>query len=382
MKKLYDVAIIGAGASGLMAAASLPKHLNILIIDANPKIGAKILASGGGKCNVTNENVSTYNYLGDEYFTSFALENFTCKDTLAFFEEFGVHPKVRSRGQYFCQSSAKEITSSFAKVTKHCDIRLNTKCLNVKKNEGIFNLTCKDEKFTCKRLVVASGGLSYPQLNTSDIGYEIAKTFSHSIKTTAPALVGLTVQKDEFWMKELSGISFPACFTCKERHLEGELLFSHRGISGPSVLDLSLFWEKGKVELDFLPHESVVKLLETDVKKQITSLLPLPKRFVKAFLERIGIEDKPSYQLKKDEKEKLKTIHSYIFSPAGTFGYKKAEVTKGGVSTDEVNPVTFESLKEPNLYFLGEVLDVTGMLGGYNFQWAFSSAVSFARNLT
>ena len=381
MNTPYDIAIIGAGASGLMAAAFLPKHLRVLLLDANAKIGAKILVSGGGKCNVTNENVTSRHYLGDEYFTALALESFSSRDTLAFFEHYGVYPKIRSKGQYFCQSSAKEITNAFAKATKHCDIRLNTLCLHVTKNKDDFILTCKDTTFTCKHLVIATGGLSYPQLNTTDIGYTLAKEFGHRVMTPSPALVGLTVQKDEFWMKELSGISFPAVFTCKGRKLEGELLFSHRGISGPVVLDVSLFWDKGTVEADFLPHANIETLMAQNPRKQITSITPLPKRFVKAFLERMGLEDKPVEQLNKEEKQKLKSIHAYTMAPAGTFGYKKAEVTKGGVCTDEINPVTFESLKEPHLYFLGEVLDVTGMLGGYNFQWAFASAVSFARNL-
>lgn len=380
--KTYDIIILGAGASGLMAAASLPKHLSILILDANAKIGAKILVSGGGKCNVTNETVSSYNYLGDEYFTSCALESFSSKDTLHFFEGFGVKPKIRSRGQYFCTTSAKEITSSFQQATKHCEIRLSQECLHVNKDEDLFIVTCKHTSYTCKRLVVATGGLSYPQVGTSDIGYIIAKQYGHSISTTAPALVGLTVQKDEFWMKELTGISFPVVFTCLERKLDGELLFSHRGISGPVVLDVSLFWEKGSVEVDFLPEVDLKALFAKNPRKQLSSLIPLPKRFTKAFLERVGLEDKAVISLSKEEWQKVESIHAYTMAPAGTFGYKKAEVTKGGISTDEINSVTFESLKEPNLYFLGEVLDVTGMLGGYNFQWAFASASSFARNLT
>ena len=379
---MYDIIILGAGASGLMAAAHLPKHLSVLILDANTKIGAKILVSGGGKCNVTNENVSSNHYLGDEYFTSFALESFTSNDTLNFFENFGVIPKIRSRGQYFCQSSAKEITSAFAKATVHCDIKLGFQCLHVKKEKELFILTCNDKSFTCKRLVVASGGLSYPGLNTSDIGYSIAKQFGHTMVSPAPALVGLTVQKDEFWMKELSGISFPVVVTCKERKLDGELLFSHRGMSGPVILDVSLFWEKGSVEIDFLPEVDLKLLFAKNPRKQLSSLIPLPKRFIKAFLERITLEDKPVMCLSKMEWEKIESIHAYTMAPAGTFGYKKAEVTKGGICTDEINPVTFESLKEPHLYFLGEVLDVTGMLGGYNFQWAFASAVSFSKNLS
>lgn len=223
--------------------------------------------------------------------------------------------------------------------------------------------------------------MSYATIGASSIGYEIAKSFGHSIVTPAPALVGLTVQKDQFWMKKLSGISFNAKLSVADKVLESDLLFTHKGISGPVVLSGSLYWQKGKISLDFLPNSDLKKLLDKKVKKQISSQIPLPKRFMTEFLESLHVEDNPVYKLTQDEIEKLQVLKHYEFAPAGNFGFTKAEVTKGGVNTDEVDALTFESKLQKDLYFIGEVLDVTGELGGYNFQWAFASAKSLTTHL-
>ncbi len=180
-------------------------------------------------------------------------------------------------------------------------------------------------------------------------------------------------------MKTLSGISFNASLRVEGKTLESDLLFTHKGISGPVVLSGSLYWQKGKMSLDFLPNSDLKKLLDKKSKKQISSVFPLPKRFVLEFLKSIHVEDKAINRLKEDEIEKLQVIKNYEFAPAGNFGFSKAEVTKGGVCTQEVNPLTFESKLQNNLYFIGEVLDVTGELGGYNFQWAFASAISLSK---
>lgn len=377
--KIYDIAIIGAGGSGLMSASLLPSK-NIALIDSNSKIGLKILASGGGKCNVTNKNVSSDNYLGDRNFIKIALDKFTPTHLLSFLEKFKLELETRRYGQYFCKNSAKDLVSIFESLTRHCHFYLSSKVLHVEFND-CFIITTEKQIIYAKKLIIATGGISYTPLGASPIGYEIAKTFGHTITTTAPALVGLTVQKEQFWMKELSGVSFNVKLKIEHKVLESDLLFTHKGISGPVVLTGSLYWKKGKITLDFLPSIDLKKLLDKKSKKQISSILPLPKRFIKAYLNSINLEDKQLCKLKDDELERVYQLRHYEFAPAGTFGFSKAEATKGGVCTNDVNPLTFESTLKKDLYFIGEVLDVTGELGGYNFQWAFASATCFAKNL-
>jgi len=220
----------------------------------------------------------------------------------------------------------------------------------------------------------------FPRLGASGIGYEIAEHFGHTVRKTAPALVGFTVQKEQFFFKALSGTSTEVEITVGEHICKGSLLFAHKGISGPAVFDASLYWEKGKIEVDFLPGFDRWEHLKGE-KKLISSLLPMPKRVTKAFLIQFGIGDKPGRELTGQELKQLQQLHRYIFAPAGTFGYAKAEVTKGGVSTEEIDAESMESRLEKGLCFVGEVLDVTGRLGGYNFQWAFSSAYVCAQEL-
>jgi len=377
--KIYDIAIIGAGASGLMSASLMPNK-NIAIIDGNSKIGLKILASGGGKCNVTNKNVTEDNYLGDKEFIKKSLDSFTPKELLSFLDKFQLQLEERRYGQYFCKKSAKDLVNIFEKLTKHCHFFMNSKVLHVEFNNN-FKIKTEKNTIEAKKVIVASGGLSYITIGASSIGYEIAKSFGHSIITPAPALVGLTVQKDQFWMKKLSGISFNTKLSVEGKVLESDLLFTHKGISGPVVLSGSLYWKKGKVALDFLPNYDLKKLLDKKVKKLISSQIPLPKRFMTEFLDSLHVEDKPICKLKKDEIDKLQVLKHYEFAPAGNFGFTKAEVTKGGVNTDEINALTFESKLQKDLYFIGEVLDVTGELGGYNFQWAFASAKSLTTHI-
>ena len=358
--------------------ASRLKGRKVLLIDANETAGKKLRISGGGKCNVTNETVTPHNYLGDAHFIAPALIAFDQQDTLAYFARHGVHPKIRSRGQYFCTRSAQEILDVFAKESAYAVRRFGTKILGVSKDKSTFTVRTDKGEFHAALVVVATGGMSYPSIGASDIGMKIAEGFGHGIVPPRPALVGLTVQREQFWFKELSGISFPAGFWIGERYFEDELLFAHKGISGPVVLNASLYWEKGSMRIDFLPGKEIRKLLGKS-NKQLSTLIPLPKRFMKGFLEAVGLEDKAADRLNDSEKKLLMQLHDYTFSPAGHFGYTKAEAMKGGVSTEDIDPDTMESRKVEGLYFIGEVMDVTGELGGYNFQWAFSSAHCAAR---
>ena len=376
---LYDIAFIGAGASALMAASRL-QNLSIALIDANPKVGAKILISGGGKCNLTNLYATKDNYLGEGDFIEKTLSRFSPQDTLAFAKAHHLALEEREHGQMFCRQSAKELVVIFEKLTSTCKRYLGVKVLHVEKEEH-FIIHTDHGKICTKKLVVSSGGLSYTSIGASDIGYKIAQHFGHTVVTPQPALVGFTLQKEQFWMKELSGIAIPVIVTVEGKTSEENLLFAHKGISGPSILTASLYWKKGKITVDFLPNITLKTLLKQHDKKQISTALPLPKRFIKAFLDAMGIEDKVISKLKNDELLKLEQLKFYEFSPAGNFGFTKAEVTKGGVNTSEINPLTFESLLCPHLYFLGEVLDVTGELGGFNFQWAFASGYVFSEKI-
>lgn len=377
-KNIYDTVIIGAGASGLMAA-SIVKDQNIAVIDANGEIGAKIKISGGGKCNITNKNISAENYLCDRKFVKSIFKKFDQKDLLRFLQKRGVNPVLKKDDQYFCKNSSEEIINIFKKEIKKSSLFLNHKVLSVSKDE-FFIIKTDQKEFFAKNIIVASGGLSYPKIGASDIGYKIAESFGHKVNKTAPALVGFTVQKDQFWFKNLSGVSVRANVKIADKKFDLDILFTHKGLSGPAILNTSLYWKKGVVLIDFLPNISVEKVLKKS-KKLISTALPMPKRFVKEFLDSLCIADKSVELLSAEEREKIKVLKAYKFSPAGNFGYQRAEVTKGGICTDEVNADTLESKKQKGLFFLGEVLDVTGELGGYNFQWAFSSAYVCASHI-
>lgn len=370
----FDTIIIGAGASGLMAATKY-KDSNIALIEKNHFIGEKIKISGGGRCNITNAHVSSAHYLGNTSFVSTVLQRFNQDDLLSFLKDRNLIPVIRKEQQYFCEQSAKELIALFAKEIKNIPLFLGQSVLNIDKKSEFVIKTDKAQ-FRAKKLIIASGGLSYPKIGATPIAFESAQLFGHHINTLSPALVGFTVQKSEFWMKELSGISMPVTIRVGEKAFTQDLLFAHKGISGPSVLNASLYWKKGEIEIDFLPQKRIDQLLSKTSNKRLSTALPLPKRFVKVFLASQHITDQPLSQLDDETRTKLSSLHAYKMAPAGNFGYGKAEVTRGGIETSEIDPNTMMSQKCEGLFFIGECLDVTGELGGYNFQWAFSSAMS------
>ena len=337
---IYDIAIIGAGASGLMAASGL-QDKKVCIIDKNNTVGAKIKVSGGAKCNITNKYLSSDYYLGDQNFIDEVFQKFDNKKLLSFLNQNGLYPKIDEKivkGTYFCRSSDEPI-SMFRKLIQKTKQYLNCEVLDVEYHNDKFQIETTHGMIESKELIVASGGLSYSSLGATDIGFKIAKKFGHTINKLDPALVGFTVQKPEFWFKELSGLSIDARITVANKTLEGKMLFTHKGCSGPVILSTSLYWKKGNISIDFAPYKESY----------------LPKRFKQA-IKNMDID-----------------IHNYQMAPAGNFGYTKAEVTKGGVETSELTK-NMESKYQKSLYFIGEVIDITGELGGYNFQWAFSSA--------
>lgn len=376
---IFDIAIIGAGASGLMLA-SLLKNSNICIIDSNPKIGAKIKVSGGAKCNITNKNVTEHNYLGDDAFVKSVLKEFSNRDLCDFLRkqelDFKINEKI-VKGTYFCNTS-QDVIDMFAKLIRGKKLFLNSEVISID-FENHYKIKTNNQLIEAKKVVIASGGLSYTSLGASSLAFDVAKKFGHKVNSLNPALVGFTVQKDQFWFKNLSGISLYVKSFVENKSFEGNILFAHKGITGPVILNSSLYWKKGKMSLDFLPNKSFKSFLKGN--KNISSSFNLPKRFMQEFLKSIGLEDKSISSLSKEELSKLEVLKNYEFAPAGNFGYTKAEVTKGGVEVDEIDVKSMESKIQKDLYFLGEALDVTGELGGYNFQFAFSSAFVCAKGL-
>jgi len=363
-----DIFVIGAGASGLMFGALNPKK-DFIILESNSKVAEKIRVSGGGRCNITNKEIDKTRYLADASFVDEVLKAFTYRELLSFFDE--IEFVKRKKNQFFCKKSSSEVLDFFIKRIDRKKILLNHKVEDVEYEKDRFVIHTNRATFKSKKLIVASGGVSFPQLGVSDIAYKIAKKFGHEITALKPALVGLTLQRDDFWMKKLSGISVEIKVKVGEKEFLGDMLFAHKGISGPVILNSSLYWEKGSMSIDFLPGK---KLVLKDKRKQISSNLPLPKRFIKEFLQNLNLKDKVVEKLNKDEIEKLSILKSYKLAPAGDFGYKRAEVTKGGIKTDQIDPKTMQSKLQKGLYFLGECLDVTGELGGYNLHFAFASA--------
>ena len=544
--KIYDVLIIGAGAAGLFLAANL-RGKSVAILEKNYSAGKKILASGGGRCNVTNRRIDASNYLGDANFVKNILKNLDFKDVLKFFGELKFNEQKQS--QFFCESGAKDVLGVLLRRARQsgaqifCNVcvkgakkiladesgeiadafsalngdKFEGSCRNdapnltefdapnlqkFKRNlDGIFEVVAENgDKFYAQNLVVASGGLSYKSLGASDVGYEIAQSFGIGVATPAPALVGFTVQKEEFWFKNLSGVCFSAqillerapqkgsdesksrsqsksgdadvgadkfsvrreiiganlkqpsdkpaplqandlnsqkavtfatprqndeielnltaneATSDKNREfyesdakfnasqeiefnggeilngdakawkssqkkwieIAGDVLFTHKGISGPAVLNASLFWQKGLIEINFCPNFSIETVQKS--KKQLSTVLPLPRRFTLEFLSAAGLSDKPYGKYAQAEREKISRLFSYRFAPAGTFGFERAEVTKGGVDTDALEAdCGVKGVR--GLYFIGEVLNVTGMLGGYNLHFAFACAQALARRL-
>ncbi|MCR8709278.1 NAD(P)/FAD-dependent oxidoreductase [Aliarcobacter butzleri] len=367
--------MIGAGASGLMLASNLDKkkYKNICLIESSKILAPKVKVSGGAKCNITNDFVTYKNYLGDENFIKTILERFSKDDLLTFLNKNQVFPKINPKivkGTYFCNSS-QDVIDMFSKLTTHVKKYLETRVLDVSFDE-YYKIKTDSKTIEARKLVVASGGLSFPLLGASSIAFDIAQKFGHTVKKLEPALVGFTVQKEQFWFKNLSGVSLPVKAFVEDKTFEGSLLFAHKGCSGPLILTTSLYWKKGKIVLDFLPNKKIEKFLTGN--KNISSSLPLAKRFIQEFLVSQDLEDKAVSKLTQEELEKLKLLKNYEFSPAGNFGFTKAEVTKGGINTDEINHLSFESLKQKNLFFVGECLDITGELGGFNFQIVFSQA--------
>ncbi|OOF11875.1 hypothetical protein BZG82_02895 [Salinivibrio sp. PR5] len=383
----YDVIVIGAGAAGLMCAAQAGQRgRRVLVVDHAKKPGRKILISGGGRCNFTNYDVTASNFLCENpHFVKSALAQYSQWDFIGLVATHGVAYHERDHGQLFCDDSAKDIVNLLLAECDQATISQRYRCEvhDIEKEEAGFRLKLNGEPVRCQSLVVATGGLSMPKLGATPFGYQLAEQFGLKVLPTRAALVPYTLhQEDKTRFADISGVSVPCSITTESGVCFTEnLLFTHRGLSGPAVLQTSSFWQPGEaVTIDLLPSESLKEVLVAMRDKHPnqtlkTSLSRLfPKRLVEVLIARDSLPDKPLKQLDDKQLDQLHHyFHQWSIAPNGTEGYRTAEVTLGGVDTHAISSKTLEARDIPGLYFIGEVLDVTGWLGGYNFQWAWSS---------
>ncbi|MBV8657765.1 MAG: NAD(P)/FAD-dependent oxidoreductase [Burkholderiales bacterium] len=377
-----DVVVIGAGAAGMMAAATASQRgRGVALIDHSERLAEKIRISGGGRCNFTNIQAIPDRYLSrNPHYCKSALAQYTARDFIDLVDRHGVPWREKKLGQLFCDDSAQDIIDL---LKAECDSggvvwRMGTAVGRIEKTAAGFAVEAGNERWQCASLIIATGGLSIPPIGATGFGYDVARQFDLPIVATTPALVPLTFEPKDLYA-ELAGVSLDCDAMANEGPAFREnVLFTHRGVSGPAILQISSYWTPGKpISLDLLPGRDVRALFASASRAE--SLLPnvladyLPKRFAQAFCEAI-VPIKPMRQYTPAELEQVAArLHDWQVVPSGTQGYKKAEVTRGGVNTDALSSKTMAARQIPGLYFIGEVVDVTGWLGGYNFQWAWSS---------
>jgi len=392
---MWDVIIIGAGASGLMCAIEAGKRgRKVLVLDHAKRAGQKIIMSGGGRCNFTNLYVEPSNFLCDNpHFVKSALSRYTQWDFIALVDKYNISWHERDHGQLFCDDSAKQIIKMLLDEANDLGVKVNLSCQisSHSKNEtGQFNIETSLGNYQATSLVIATGGLSLPKMGASPFAYKVAAQHQLSVKATRAGLVPFTLhQQQKEKLEPLSGISLPACVSydikvgkkIKQVSFSEALLFTHRGLSGPVILQISNYWQVGTaLKIDLLPQTDLLEKFSNRLEKQpdqaLKTLLSqlLPKRLVETLLALTEIESLP---LKQYNEKQLKEIAALFhqWSPAinGTEGYRTAEVTLGGIDTDQISSKTMQCKTVEGLYFIGEALDVTGWLGGFNFQWAWSS---------
>ncbi|UGA54858.1 NAD(P)/FAD-dependent oxidoreductase [Vibrio sp. VB16] len=382
-----DVVIVGAGAAGLMCAIEAGKRgRKVLVLDHAKKPGRKILISGGGKCNFTNYDVSSNHFVcKNPHFVKSSLSQYTNWDFISLVSKHGIEFEEREHGQLFCVDSAKQIVTMLLDECKEVSVnyRYQVDTHSIEKIENGFSLYANTEQIECESLVVATGGLSMPKLGATPFGYKIAEQFGLSVIQTTAGLVPFTLHKeDKEDLADLSGIAIPAEITTTDGTAFKEaLLFTHRGLSGPAVLQVSSYWKAGQeITINLIPETDVEALLSISKEKHPNQSLKntlakaLPKRLVETLIERKELVDKPLKQINdKELQNTVLALENWQIKPNGTEGYRTAEVTLGGVDTDHISSKTMQTKETQGLYFIGEVLDVSGWLGGYNFQFAWSS---------
>jgi predicted Rossmann fold flavoprotein len=391
-----DVIVIGGGAAGLMCAAAAGRRgRRVLVFEHNARVGRKIEISGGGRCNFTNVNTTAGNFLSrNPHFAKSALARYTPADFVALVERHRIKYHEKKLGQLFCDEGSRRIIEMLLAECAAAGVRVHTNCRvdevhrdgdgihrdgeEVHK-DGPFFIKTNRGAFESESLIVATGGLSIPKLGATDFGYKLARRFGLKVVEPVPALVPLTLApQDLAAFGALSGVSVPSIVRCGPAEFAENLLVTHRGLSGPAILQISSYWSRGlALSVDLLPGADARTLLESQRAggAELSTLLGahLPKRFAQVWCELFAPPCPPRSYTDAEVEAVAARLHDWRIKPAGTEGFQKAEVTKGGVSTDEISSKTFEARRAPGLYFVGEVLDVTGQLGGYNFQWAWAS---------
>ncbi|MGL1919738.1 MAG: NAD(P)/FAD-dependent oxidoreductase [Hyphomicrobiales bacterium] len=395
----YDVVILGGGAAGLMCAIEAGKNGNkVVVLEHNRYVAQKVRISGGGRCNFTNINTDKNKFISEnKNFCISALKRYTPRDFIKLVDEYKISYHEKTLGQYFCNDSAMQIIEMLKDQCAKNDVELITE-IEVKKIEkidGIFEFTSDKDPITGDKLVLATGGPSIPKMGATSIGYIVAKQFGHSIVDTRPALVPLTFSDEtKQFIATLSGISIPdvevsiADKKVKQKFREA-LLFTHRGLSGPAILQISSFWREGKeIVINMMPDEDMYEYLmiakKDKPKQMLHNILSgfFAKKLAAYITEETDIDGQIGNLSDKKIRKVADMVNKWHVLPNGSEGNRTAEVTLGGVNTREISSQTFESQKTEGLYMIGELLDVTGFLGGYNFQWAWSSAVACGRSMT
>jgi len=394
----FDAIIIGGGACGLMTAVQagfLGKRT--LILEKNDRVGAKILISGGGRCNYTNLYSSAQQFISEnEHFCKSAFGQWTVDDTLSFFESYGIEGQEKTLGQLFpTTNKAKDVVEVFTGLCHDLgqEIKCDVTVKNIDKLGNDFIVTYeigeKEYQLQTPKVVIASGGLPIQKIGATDFGLRMARKFDLNLTETAPALVPLTITgKDQPWYEQLSGNSI-FCRVWNDRiSFEENILFTHWGLSGPAILQISSYWRPGEsIYIDLLPNENIAELIqqekELNGKKMLLAYLAslYTRKFAEALSDKLPVEKNLASLTKTDIENISALIHEFKVKPAGDKGYDKAEVMRGGVSTDELSSKTLEVKKVPGLYYGGECVDVTGWLGGYNFQWAWACGFVIAQSL-
>jgi predicted Rossmann fold flavoprotein len=384
----FDAIIVGGGAAGLFCAIEAGKRgRRVLVIEHNAAVGRKIIISGGGRCNFTNVNTSPENFISrNPHFCKSALARYTPQDLVELVKKHRIDFYEKKLGQLFCRERSDQIVAMLLKECKKARVRIETDCTieSITRNER-FNVETNRGNYEAESVVIASGGLSFPKIGATNFGYKIARQFGLKIEPTRPSLVPMVFERS-LPLARLPGVSLEAQVSAADATFRENILFTHKGISGPAVLQASNYWKPGEeLSIDLMPSHSIVELIAENrsSKKMTATFLKqfLPERFADTFAAEM-LPNKPVNELSnRDIEQAAGTIHKWKVRFRDTEGWDKAEVTLGGVATDELSSQTMESKEVPGLYFIGEVVDVTGWLGGYNFQWAWSSGFAAGQSV-
>ncbi len=385
MDKNYDAIVLGGGAAGLMCAARAGQRgRRVLVLEKSKKPGKKILISGGGRCNFTNIGAGPANYLSSNpHFAKSALARYSPRDFLDLVERYGIAWHEKTLGQLFCDGSAQQILDMLLAecVNGQVEVRCGEEISHVT-HGAAFNVATQNGSFSAPKLVIATGGPSIPKMGATGFAYDLARQFGMKVVEPRPALVPLTLGGDEVLFREISGVSAPVVATANKTSFAEAALFTHRGLSGPAILQVSSYWRPGDpVSINFVPDMGENWLIERKRKNPRATLKStlrdaLPDRLADILAEKIAIETELGNAPDKALRSAEQQLARWTFTPNGSEGFAKAEVTAGGVSTAELSSKTMESKKVSGLFVIGEAADVTGWLGGYNFQWAWASAVA------